>query len=296
MIGRRLSTGSFRLALGLGSANSASGAHAPGASTLGTSTHAIGLPAGPATFTIVAQHQQQRAASAHHQHHVRDPDALDDIGAVDDGHTGRPGADGSESRRGASATTSAAGGAALDPANAAMQSASDLRNRPDPGYRAPAGEPFKFKLVPYNPFFPTGRRRLRVCQCAMTSPHPFMIDHTRSIVERELAEGVSVPVGRHQKNATAPGSSSSDAINGVFYKSTVVSRKHASFAVRDGRLYLSDCKSLGGTFVNAIRLAPASKESEPVPLFHGDIIQFGVDYRPDVKTGQGMLCMLLVLL
>jgi hypothetical protein len=106
---------------------------------------------------------------------------------------------------------------------------------------------------------------------------------------------VSIPIGRHQKNPpqpeTAPGQPVVSPDLGIFYRSTVVSRKHAMFIAKEGRLYLMDCKSLGGTFVNSIRLAPASKESEPVPLYHGDILQFGVDYRPDVKTGQGRVFM-----
>jgi pSer/pThr/pTyr-binding forkhead associated (FHA) protein len=47
-------------------------------------------------------------------------------------------------------------------------------------------------------------------------------------------------------------------------------------------------KSLGGTFVNSNRLSPAGKESKPFKISHGDVLQFGVDYRPDARTGQGM--------
>jgi hypothetical protein len=36
-----------------------------------------------------------------------------------------------------------------------------------------------------------------------------------------------------------------------------------------------------------VRLSVAGKESSRKKIKHGDIIQFGVDYRPDARSGQG---------
>ena len=52
------------------------------------------------------------------------------------------------------------------------------------------------------------------------------------------------------------------------------------------KVTLQDTKSLGGTFINSGRLAPPGKESQASLIQHGDILQFGVDYRPDARTGQ----------
>ncbi len=43
---------------------------------------------------------------------------------------------------------------------------------------------------------------------------------------------------------------------------------------------------MGGTFINSNRLSAAGKESKTVKINHGDILQLGVDYRPDMHTGQ----------
>lgn len=89
-------------------------------------------------------------------------------------------------------------------------------------------------------------------------------------------------IGRYQRQQPAD-----DPYNeGIYFRSTVVSRKHGKLSLVDGQLFISDTKSLGGTFVNSMRLSAAGKESKPCKILHGDVIQFGVDYRPDSTTGQ----------
>jgi pSer/pThr/pTyr-binding forkhead associated (FHA) protein len=45
------------------------------------------------------------------------------------------------------------------------------------------------------------------------------------------------------------------------------------------QVYLRDSGSSSGTFLNKMRLSPASKMSRPYPLRDGDVIQLGVDYQ-----------------
>jgi pSer/pThr/pTyr-binding forkhead associated (FHA) protein len=44
-------------------------------------------------------------------------------------------------------------------------------------------------------------------------------------------------------------------------------------------VYLRDAGSSSGTFLNKMRLSPATKISRPYPLKEGDVIQLGVDYQ-----------------
>ena len=44
-------------------------------------------------------------------------------------------------------------------------------------------------------------------------------------------------------------------------------------------MYLKDIGSSSGTFLNKMRLSPATKVSRPYPIREGDIIQLGVDYQ-----------------
>ena len=56
--------------------------------------------------------------------------------------------------------------------------------------------------------------------------------------------------------------------------------------VGDTQVFVQDTKSLGGTFLNDRRLAATGKESPPVRIKHGDVLQFGVDYRPSQPNQQ----------
>lgn len=114
-----------------------------------------------------------------------------------------------------------------------------------------------------------------------------LIDHSSSSsglyfapVIRKLKSNNSISIGRYtEKNksaAHAPQGSSAP----IVFKSKVVSRTHALFQCNEeGQWFLKDCKSSSGTFLNHIRLSPASQESTLMPLIDGDIIQLGMDYR-----------------
>ncbi|CAH2355813.1 E3 ubiquitin-protein ligase Dma2p [[Candida] railenensis] len=114
-----------------------------------------------------------------------------------------------------------------------------------------------------------------------------LIDHSSSTsglyfapIIRKIKPKTQISIGRYtEKNksaAHAPQGSSAP----VVFKSKVVSRTHALFQCNDdGQWFLKDCKSSSGTFLNHIRLSPASQESTLMPLIDGDIIQLGMDYR-----------------
>ncbi|EGV61672.1 SMAD/FHA domain-containing protein [Yamadazyma tenuis ATCC 10573] len=114
-----------------------------------------------------------------------------------------------------------------------------------------------------------------------------LIDHSSSssglyfapIIRRTRSSQV-IRIGRYtEKNkAAAHAPQGSDAP--IVFKSKVVSRTHALFQCNeDGQWFVKDCKSSSGTFLNHIRLSPASQESSLMPLIDGDIIQLGMDYR-----------------
>eukprot|EP00158_Paraphelidium_tribonemae_P007998 Partr_v1_DN28428_c0_g1_i2_m41075 putative sarcolemma associated protein len=123
-------------------------------------------------------------------------------------------------------------------------------------YRFPVGQPCRLRLIPYNPYFPT--------------------------VDKEMMNGMITTIGRYQRTQPAE----DPYRDGIYFRSTVVSRKHALLIYQDGEFFIRDTKSLGGTFINSTRLSAAGKDSNPHKIFHGDVIQFGVDYRPDQRTGQ----------
>lgn len=114
-----------------------------------------------------------------------------------------------------------------------------------------------------------------------------LIDHSSSSsglyfapIIRKLKSSSSISIGRYtEKNksaAHAPQGSSAP----IVFKSKVVSRTHALFQCNEeGQWFLKDCKSSSGTFLNHIRLSPASQESTLMPLIDGDVIQLGMDYR-----------------
>jgi pSer/pThr/pTyr-binding forkhead associated (FHA) protein len=70
-----------------------------------------------------------------------------------------------------------------------------------------------------------------------------------------LKEGAPVVIGRRQSHLVMTDHN--------------VSRRHAQFAAKDGRWYVSDAGSTNGTFVNGTRI------TEPTPLKGGDQIQIG---------------------
>ncbi|CAH6723066.1 E3 ubiquitin-protein ligase Dma1p [[Candida] jaroonii] len=114
-----------------------------------------------------------------------------------------------------------------------------------------------------------------------------LIDHSSSNsglyfapVIRKAKSQNSISIGRYtEKNksaAHAPQGSNAP----IVFKSKVVSRTHALFQCNEeGQWFIKDCKSSSGTFLNHIRLSPASQESSLMPLIDGDIIQLGMDYR-----------------
>ncbi|KAI3644725.1 hypothetical protein MP228_010889 [Amoeboaphelidium protococcarum] len=116
----------------------------------------------------------------------------------------------------------------------------------------------RIRLTPYNPYFP--------------------------VIEKDIYPNATVPIGRYQRHADPE----DPYHEGIYFRSTVVSRKHAQLILKDGQLFVKDIKSLGGSFINSVRLSPAGKESTwaRLNLLGGDVLQFGVDYRADSTTGQ----------
>lgn len=70
--------------------------------------------------------------------------------------------------------------------------------------------------------------------------------------------------------------------NGLF-DSKVLSRSHAEvWADLDtGRVWIKDCKSSNGTYVNSVRLGDEKAESEPHEIHKNDIIELGIDIDND---------------
>lgn len=87
-------------------------------------------------------------------------------------------------------------------------------------------------------------------------------------------------IGRQTNAKTVP-----TPVNGYF-DSKVLSRQHAEvWADRNGKVWIRDVKSSNGTFVNAIRLSPDSRESDPHELHENDILELGIDIvSEDQKT------------
>ncbi|KAL7266586.1 hypothetical protein RUND412_010863 [Rhizina undulata] len=93
-------------------------------------------------------------------------------------------------------------------------------------------------------------------------------------VERVLRfKDERIKVGRYSdRDATNP-------IAPVGFKSKVVSRRHCEFWCENGQWYVKDVKSSSGTFLNHIRLSSPGLESKPFPLYDGDILQLGIDFK-----------------
>ena len=75
-----------------------------------------------------------------------------------------------------------------------------------PDFKFPADKSVLIRLIPYNPYFPT--------------------------IEKEMKHGSLVMVGRFQRNGNVE-----DPTNeGIYFRSTVVSRKHAQLMFIDGEV------------------------------------------------------------
>lgn len=112
---------------------------------------------------------------------------------------------------------------------------------------------------------------------------PF-IDHSSttpalyiSAVERKAHNGTIIRVGRYTERKETPAPKPEHAP--IVFKSKVVSRSHAQLTVQDGQWFIQDVKSSSGTFLNHVRLSPASQQSPPYALKDGDILQLGMDFR-----------------
>ncbi|KAI5956744.1 hypothetical protein KGF54_000361 [Candida jiufengensis] len=114
-----------------------------------------------------------------------------------------------------------------------------------------------------------------------------LIDHSSSSsglyfspIIRKLKPGSNLSIGRYTEKNKAAAHAKQGSSAPVVFKSKVVSRTHALLECNEeGQWFLKDCKSSSGTFLNHIRLSPASQESLLMPIIDGDIIQLGMDYR-----------------
>ena len=114
-----------------------------------------------------------------------------------------------------------------------------------------------------------------------------LIDHSSSStglyfspVIRKIKPGTRVSIGRYTEKNKAAAHAAQGSSAPIVFKSKVVSRTHALLECNeDGQWFLKDCKSSSGTFLNHIRLSPASQESSLMPVIDGDVIQLGMDYR-----------------
>jgi len=68
------------------------------------------------------------------------------------------------------------------------------------------------------------------------------------------------------------------------FKSKVVSRRHCEFWYENNQWFVKDVKSSSGTFLNHVRLSSPGVESKAFPLFDGDILQLGIDFKGGEET------------
>lgn len=114
-----------------------------------------------------------------------------------------------------------------------------------------------------------------------------LIDHSSSTsglyfapVIRKIKPDKAISIGRYTDKNRAAAHAPQGSSSPIVFKSKVVSRTHALFQCNeDGQWFIKDCKSSSGTFLNHIRLSPASQELALTPLVDGDIVQLGMDYR-----------------
>lgn len=114
-----------------------------------------------------------------------------------------------------------------------------------------------------------------------------LIDHSSSAsglyfapVIRKIKPEKPISIGRYTDKNRAAAHAPQGSSSPIVFKSKVVSRTHALFQCNEeGQWFIKDCKSSSGTFLNHIRLSPASQELALTPLVDGDIVQLGMDYR-----------------
>ncbi|KAI5811211.1 RING finger protein, partial [Peziza echinospora] len=105
---------------------------------------------------------------------------------------------------------------------------------------------------------------------------------TFSPIERILRIGDEViRVGRYSERDSQPTGRDASGANTapVGFKSKVVSRRHCEFWYDNGQWYVKDVKSSSGTFLNHIRLSAPNVESRAFPIYDGDILQLGIDFK-----------------
>lgn len=105
---------------------------------------------------------------------------------------------------------------------------------------------------------------------------------TFSPIERVLRTGQEViRVGRYSERDNGPTARDQGGINTapVGFKSKVVSRRHCEFWYDNGQWFVKDVKSSSGTFLNHIRLSAPGVESKAFPIFDGDVLQLGIDFK-----------------
>lgn len=100
--------------------------------------------------------------------------------------------------------------------------------------------------------------------------------------EFDLPLNSTLPIGRASKNVAKH--ELTPAAHNAFIDSPVISREHAILSANTSsgtpQVYISDCASMHGTWLNGNKLQP----SAPAELSHGDLLQFGVD----VNRNDGM--------
>lgn len=114
-----------------------------------------------------------------------------------------------------------------------------------------------------------------------------IIDHSSSNsglyfspVIRRLKPNETIAIGRYTEKNKSAAHAPQGSSQPIVFKSKVVSRTHALLQCKsDGLWHLKDCKSSSGTFLNNVRLSQATVELEYWPVFDGDTIQLGLDYR-----------------
>lgn len=101
-------------------------------------------------------------------------------------------------------------------------------------------------------------------------------------IERILKTGDEViRVGRYSEKDNQPSARDPSGANTapVGFKSKVVSRRHCEFWYDNGQWFVKDVKSSSGTFLNHIRLSAPGAESRAFPLYDGDVLQLGIDFK-----------------
>jgi hypothetical protein len=185
------------------------------------------------------------ASSTTQQHRASDPPVYSSVAASNREGNRRPRADTSPRRRSQSGDMDGSAAAAADddddrsmsdggqPNSAAATGSNELNSgiarltiQPDgshssplvevgtptspvdaASFKFPPGEAVRIRLIPYNPYFPT--------------------------IEKHVTGGTVVPIGRHQRRQPDEDPNN----DGIYFRSTVVSRKHAQLHFIDGEVH-----------------------------------------------------------